>query len=95
MREREDYAAYDAARKVGGEIAKVLSANPNNPRIVTAVGIAEAIYSSVMDERRRCAVEIARLQKALDLAVSRGCDHCAKSIKSARAIASQPWQAPF
>ena len=28
-----------------------------------------------------------KLKKALDLAVSRGCDHCAESIKAARAVA--------
>jgi hypothetical protein len=44
---------------------------------------AEALLNEGADE-------IERLQEALNLAVSRGCDHCAESIRAARQQATPP-----
>ena len=60
-------------------LAKLMASESSDPSDIRGLR-ARAVAGAV--------AEIKRLRKALDIAVSRGCDHCSESIKAARAVAN-------
>lgn len=84
------YVPADRHRTVVDEYSEFVKQHEKEVASLQGAKLCSGLFAGILHTlATRQAARIAELERALDLAVSRGCDHCSEPIREARAIAAK------